>query len=155
MIKLKKILYPTDFSEHALCALPYARSFAKEYGAELHCLHVVDEAYQYWMAMSGESLPMGPNPQEMIKLADQQMSDFVGRHLSDGTPVVTKVGYGRPFLEIIEYAREIQADMIVLSTHGRSGLKQALLGGTAEKVIRKAPCPVLSIRHPEHEFVMP
>jgi nucleotide-binding universal stress UspA family protein len=156
MIKLSRILCATDFSEYSLAALPYAKSFAKEYGAELHCLHIVDEAYQYWMAMNGEGLPMGPSPQEMIRIAEQQMVDFAEKHLADcGSPVVTKVGFGRPFVEIIEYAREISADLIVIATHGRSGLKQALLGGTTEKVIRKAPCPVLSIRRPGHEFVMP
>lgn len=156
MIKLGRILYPTDFSELALCALPYAKSFAKEYGADLHCLHIVDEAYQYWMAMNGEGLPMGPSPQEVIRIAEQQMADFAAKHLADcGVPVTTKVGFGRPFLEIIEYAREVGADLIVLATHGRGALKQALLGGTAEKVVRKAHCPVLTIRHPEHGFVMP
>ncbi|MBN1492493.1 MAG: universal stress protein, partial [Phycisphaerae bacterium] len=58
-------------------------------------------------------------------------------------------------VEIINYAREQKADLIVIATHGRSGLKQVLIGGTAEKVVRKAPCPVLTIRHPEHAFVMP
>jgi nucleotide-binding universal stress UspA family protein len=156
MIKLGRILYPTDFSEFSLCALPYAKSFAKEYGADLHCLHVVDEAYQYWMAMNGESLPVGPSPQEVIRIAEQQMATFAEKHLADcGVPVTTKVGFGRPFVEIIEYAREVAADMIVIATHGHGGFKHVLLGGTTEKVVRKASCAVLSIRHPGHEFVMP
>lgn len=156
MIRLTKILYTTDFSEHSLAALPYAKSFAHEYKAELHCLHVVDEAYQYWLGMSGEGLPIGPAPEEMTQMAQQQMKEFAERHLSDCTvPVVPKVLLGRPFVEIIHYAREVQADLIVLATHGRGGLRHVLMGGTAEKVVRKAPCPVLTIRHPEHEFVMP
>jgi nucleotide-binding universal stress UspA family protein len=156
MIRLNRILYTTDFSEYSLHALPYAKSFAHEYKAELHCLHVVDEAYQYWLGMSGEGLPVGPGPEEMMQMAEQQMNEFAARHLADfSPPAVRRVVLGRPFVEIIHYAREIQADLVVLATHGRGGLRHVLLGGTADKVVRKAPCPVLTIRHPEHEFVMP
>jgi nucleotide-binding universal stress UspA family protein len=156
MIRLSKVLYTTDFSEHSLSALPYAKSFAQEYKAELHCLYVVDEAYRYWMGMSGEGLPMGPTAEEMLQIAEQQMQEFADKHLADcAVPPVRRVVLGRPFIEIIHYAREIQADLIVMATHGRSGFKHVLLGGTTEKVVRKAPCPVLTIRHPEHEFVMP
>jgi len=156
MIRMSKILYPTDFSRFSLYALPYARSFAEEYGAEVHCLHVVDEGYQYWVAMSGEGVPIGPGPEEILDAARQQMDRFAAEHLKDwGVGVKTAVVLGRPFVEIIQYAREMPADLIVIATHGHSGLKQMLLGGTAEKVVRKAPCPVLTIRHPEHGFVMP
>ena len=62
---------------------------------------------------------------------------------------------GAPFLEIIRYAKENDVDLIVLGTHGRSGLAHVLLGSVAERVVRKSPCPVLTVRHPEHEFVMP
>ncbi len=84
------------------------------------------------------------------------MEKFAAEHLADaGFPVMTEVQMGRPFIEIIRYAREKKIDLIVLGTHGRSGLKHVLLGSVAERVVRKAPCPVLTIRHPEHEFVMP
>ncbi len=156
MIHLARILYATDFSEHSLYALPYATSFAQEYKAELHCLHVVDEAYQYWLGMSGEGLPVGPPPEEMLQMAEAQMKELAERHLADCTvPVVRKVVLGRPFVEIVRYAREREMDLIVLATHGRGALRHVLLGGTAEKVVRKASCPVLTIRRPEHEFVMP
>lgn len=156
MINIRKILFPTDFSKYSLYALPYAKSFAQEYNAELHCLHIVDEAYQCWTAMEGEGLPVGPTPQEVMESAEQQMREFAATHLADcGAGCAAKVMLGRPFVEIINYAREQKADLIVIATHGRSGLKQVLIGGTAEKVVRKAPCPVLTIRHPEHTFVMP
>ncbi len=152
MIRLNKILYTTDFSDLSLCALPYATSFAEEYKAELHCLHVVDEAYQYWMGMSGEGLPIGPSPEEMQQTAEEQMKDFVRKHLADcPVPVVARTAIGRPFLEIIRYARDNAIDLIVIATHGRSGLQQVLLGGTAERVVRKASCPVLTIHHPQRE----
>jgi nucleotide-binding universal stress UspA family protein len=117
---------------------------------------VVDEAYQSWIAMSGEGLPIGPIVQEVLDTAEQQMAEFRSKHLADvEVPITTKIASGRPFAEIIRYAREAEVDLIVLATHGRSAIRQALIGGTAEKVVRKAPCPVLSIHHPEHEFVMP
>jgi len=156
MIQLNRILFPTDFSELSVHALSYARAFAEAYDAELHVLHVVDEAYAYWLVMGPNSLPAGPPPEELAAAAEKQMDKFVSEKISGaGMPIVKHVRMGRPFLEIIHYAREQDIDLIVLGTHGRSGLRHALLGSVAERVVRKAPCPVLTIRHPEHDFVMP
>ncbi len=156
MINLKCILYPTDFSELSLHSLKYVRSFAEAYQAEVHVLHVVDEAYQYWTAMGPNSLPICPPPAELVTGSKTELDRFIQQHLAGlAAPVERLVVLGRPFLEIIRYAKERQIDLIILGTHGRSGLTQALLGSVAEKVVRKAPCPVLTIRHPEHDFVMP
>lgn len=155
MIKLAKILYPTDFSELSLAALKYALSFARQFDAQLHCLNVVDESYQYWLAMGPEGVPIGPDTGLMIKTAKEQMDQFVKDHLSELPKVVTKVITGRPFVEIVRYARQQAIDLIVIATHGRSGFKHVLMGSVAERVVRKAPCPVLTCRSPEHEFVMP
>ncbi|MFQ5490940.1 MAG: universal stress protein [Phycisphaerae bacterium] len=155
-IKIQKLLYPTDFSETSLHALKYARDFAETFDAQLHCVHVVDEAFQYWTAMGPESVPVGIAAEDLITVAEQHMDQFSDEHLVGlKYAPVTKVVVGQPFREIIAYARDITADLIVLSTHGRSGLSWVLMGSTAEKVVRKSPCPVLTIRHPEHEFVMP
>jgi nucleotide-binding universal stress UspA family protein len=151
-----KILCPTDFSEVGLHALGYARRFAKTNNATLHCLHVVDEAYQYLVGMGPDAVPIGPPTEDLLDAAEKQMDAFVAEHLGDAKfPIKTAVTSGRPFMEIIRYAREHAIDMIVIATHGRTGLKHVLLGSVAEKVVRKAPCPVLSIRHPEQKFVMP
>lgn len=156
MIKISRILFPSDFSDLSLQALKYARSFSEAYAAELHLIHVVDEASMYWMAMGPNSLPVGPSTEELVDVSREELKRFVQEHLSDlKPPLVTGVEVGRPFMEIIRYARENVIDLIVIGTHGRSGLKHVLLGSVAEKVVRKAPCPVLTIRHPEHEFVMP
>lgn len=155
MIKLAKILYPTDYSELSLAALKYALSFARQFDAQLHCLNVVDEAYQYWLAMGPEGVPIGPDTGLMIKTSKEQMDQFVKDHLSELPKVVTKVITGRPFVEIVRYARQQAIDLIVIATHGRSGFKHVLMGSVAERVVRKAPCPVLTCRSPEHEFVMP
>ena len=156
MIQLEKILYPTDFSDVSLHSLVYARALAEQYGAELHCIHVVDEAYQYWISMGPDTVPVGPVVDDVLKTSTEQMKRFVAEHLADVPfSVSSSVVVGRPFMEIIRQARELPADMIVLSTHGRTGLSHILLGSVAEKIVRKAPCPVLSIRHPDYKFTMP
>ena len=156
VIKIQKILYPTDFSEVSLHALKYAREFASTFDAHLHCLHVVDEANQYWTAMGPESVPVGVAAEDLLSVAEEHMNRFADEHLVGLKYVpVTKVVVGKPFREIIHYAREAMIDVIILASHGRSGLSWVLMGSTAEKVVRKSPCPVLTVRHPEHEFVMP
>ncbi len=155
MIKVDKILYPTDFSDLSLLALKYAKSFAEQYNAEIHCLHVMDEAYQYWLAMGPDGVPAGPDLEQITEAANQQMETFKSEHLVNIPNLKVKMMTGKPFLEIIRYAREESIDLIVLTTHGRSGLSHVLIGSVAEKVVRKAPCPVLTCRSGEHEFVMP
>ncbi|MBX3395020.1 MAG: universal stress protein [Phycisphaerae bacterium] len=156
MISLTRVLFPTDFSDLSLQALKYARSFAESFKAELHVLHIVDEASIYWTAVAPNTVPIGPSINELMEIAESEMQRFVQAQLADlKAPMVTEVLSGRPFMEIIRYAREKTIDLIVIGTHGRSGLHHVLLGSVAEKIVRKAPCPVLTIRHPEHEFVMP
>jgi nucleotide-binding universal stress UspA family protein len=156
MISLKQVLFPTDFSELSVNALKYARSFAETFNAELHVLHVVDEAALYWTAVAPNSVPVGPSIDELTTIAKTEMEKFAKANLGNlKAGVITKVVTGRPFMEIIRYARDKTIDLVVIGTHGRSGLHHVLLGSVAEKVVRKAPCPVLTIRHPEHEFVMP
>ena len=155
-IKISKILYPTDFSDISLHALKYAREFAGTFDAHLHCVHVVDEAYQYWTAMGPESVPVGVAAEDLMSMAEGHMQNFADEHLVGlKYPPVTKVLVGSPFKEVILYARDNTIDVIILGTHGRGGLSWVLMGSTAEKIVRKAPCPVLTVRHPEHEFVIP
>lgn len=155
-IQFENILYPTDFSKLSLAALSYARNLTDVFGARLHCLHVLDEAYQYWSAMGPESIPVGPPPEEMIELGRTRMERFRAEHLAGLTKEpITHVVIGRPFTGIIGYARENDVGLIVLATHGRGAIAQMLLGSTTEKVVRKAPCAVLTIRAQDAEFVMP
>jgi nucleotide-binding universal stress UspA family protein len=155
MIKLTKILYPTDFSELSLVALKYAKSFAEQFQAQLHVLNVLDEAYQYWLTMGPEGLPMGPDINQMLDISRKQMKDFVAENFNDRHRTIATVISGKPFIEIIRYARDEKIDMIIMATHGRSGLKSVMLGSVADRVVRKAPCPVLTIRSDTHDFVLP
>ena len=153
-IQISKILVPTDFSELSLHAVKYAREFAATFEAQIHCVHVIDEAYQYWSTMGPESAPIGPAVEDLKSLAEGHMQRFSDEHLVglDYVPIY-KVITGNPWADIVQYALENTVDLIVVATHGRGGLAHALLGSTAEKVIRKAPCPVLVVRETEHEFV--
>lgn len=155
-IRVTNILLPTDFSNIALEALHYARDFADVFEARLHCLHVIDEAHQYWSSISPECIPVGPPPENLLALVSERMERFADEHLSGlKQPPVTDVIIGRPFAEIIGYARENEIDLIVMGTHGRGAIAHVLLGGTTEKVVRKAPCAVLTVRASGHKFVMP
>lgn len=155
-IQFSNILVPTDFSELSAPATTYAKGLAGAFNAQLHCLHVVDDAFQYWSAIGPESLPIGPPPDEMMELGRKRLDKFAGEYFADTLPsVIQHVAYGRPFAEIIAYAKENKIDLIVLGTHGRGAIAHALLGSTTEKVVRKAPCAVLTVRSSSQPFVMP
>lgn len=155
MIALSRILYPTDFSEVSLNAMKYAKALAQQFDAELHCLHVVDEAYNYWLSLGPDGVPMGPDPEEVNDAANEKIKAFEAEYLEDMPRRVVSIVRGHPFVEIIQYAKRENIDLIVIGTHGRGAIAHALVGSVAEKVVRKAPCPVLSCRPKEHEFVMP
>jgi len=151
-IRFKRILFPTDFSELALAALHHALDLAEAFDAEFHCLHVVDDAYQHWSAMGPESIPVGPPPDDLLELGRSRMEQFRSEHLGGmEQPAITHVAMGRPFAEILRYAREQAIDLIVMGTHGRGAIAHMLLGGTTEKVVRKAPCAVLTVRVAGHD----
>jgi nucleotide-binding universal stress UspA family protein len=156
MATFQTILLPTDFSETAMPAVEWAIELAATFNSQLLALHVVDDAFQYWTAVGPESLPMGPPPDELLELGRTRMARFCAGIQGKLTkPIISHVSYGRPFAEIIHYAREKSVDLIVMGTHGRGAIAQALLGSTVEKVVRKAPCAVLTVRTSSQSFVMP
>ncbi len=152
MIQLKRVLLPTDFSELSSEATNYACALVEQFEAELHMLHVHERITisEFGMGIDLERL-MG----EAEKAAEAQMEKVLDEEWKDGRTVVTATVEGPPFLEIIRYAREHEIDLIVMATHGRSGVSHMLIGSVAEKVVRKAPCPVLTVHPKGHQFVMP
>ncbi len=152
MIKLKKVLVPTDFSDSARQALRYGMSFAKEFRAELVLLHVV-ENLTVGYASDLFPVPMAEVFQEISGYAKSELAKLAEEARGRGITVEELVVQGKPSAEIIRYATEHEVDIIVLGTHGKGMLDQALFGSTTERVVRRAPCPVLSVRLPEHEFV--
>ncbi|MCA9079552.1 MAG: universal stress protein [Planctomycetaceae bacterium] len=155
MINLKKILVPTDFSEFSLHAMKYGCEFARRFGAELHAVSVVEDIYPL-VPESGMLLPTATNYLNDLKAAaEKTLATRPDPSWVEGVEVKREVLIGTAFLEIIRYAKEEDIDMIVIGTHGRTGLVHALMGSVAEKIVRKAPCPVLTVRPEGHDFVMP
>jgi nucleotide-binding universal stress UspA family protein len=153
VIKLKRVLVPTDFSDSARHAFTYGLSFAKEYGAELVLLHVVENVTVGY-ASDLFPVPMAEVFQEISGYARAELAKLGQEARDRGVPGVSEqVIQGKPSNEIIRFASENHVDMIVLGTHGKGMLDQALFGSTTERVVRRAPCPVLTVRTAEHEFV--
>jgi universal stress protein A len=155
MIKMKTILHPTDFSESSNYALKCAASLAREFGAKLYILHVIEDVSTMSCLEPCPVMPAAPVTTELENRARKALEQVLPPEVRDAISTECALLRGVPFLEIIRYARQIQADIIVCGTHGRTGLKHLLFGSVAENVVRNSPCPVLSVRHPEHRFEMP
>lgn len=144
VFKLQKILVPVDFSDCSLKALHYAIPFAKQFCAELIILHVV------------EPYPIVPEmaPYDFETLNDsRQKLQTLQKEIDETIATSATLRKGAAHLEITGAARELGADLIVISTHGLKGISRRIFGSTTEKVVRYAPCPVLIVRESEREFV--
>lgn len=152
VIALNKILCPYDFSECAKHALKFAIKFAYAFKAKLYLLHAFDvRAYDYSEPVYGISVPI----KDAISIVQTELANSIPDKIKNELQVETVVVPGVPFYEIIKFANENRINLIVMGTHGRTGIVHILIGSVAEKVVRKASCPVLTVRYPEHEFVMP
>jgi len=174
-VELKKILCPVDFSRNAAYATRYALAFAETHGAGLLLLQVEDPYVPCVPMEYGGIDGIDPlciasdemeeeagvgEPEDAEKEAAEKEDSLqqLAKDLSSHHPNVKIMPLrtiGKPFVEIVRTAKENDVDLIVMGTHGRTGLAHMLIGSTAEKVVRMAPCPVLTVKHPQHEFVMP
>ena len=151
-VTLKKILVPTDFSESSGKALEYAAVFATQFGAAITLLHIAEVGSMGYEHGADDF----PRMEAQLRIAaEKQIADCV----KGGAAVEIQVGRGWPFggkrayHEIVEAARGLHSDLIIISTHGLTGLDHMIMGSTAERVVRFAPCPVLVVRGREHEFI--
>ncbi len=144
MNEIKKILIPVDFSEHSLFALEYAKLFAERFNAELILLNVVEPVvFVADLTMGQVNVPSIES--ELIQKSEEKIREIVNS-LKDKYNIKGEVKLGKPYAEIIETAKSESVDLIVIGSHGHTGVEHLLFGSTAEKVIRKATCPVLIIR---------
>jgi nucleotide-binding universal stress UspA family protein len=152
MIRISRILAATDFSDCSNHALRYAYELADTFGAELHLLNVVELAAGAYPEFGIQTRDIEAGQTRNANKALEELPELKWR---DKLSIQRAVLVGAPFVEIVRYAREQKIDLIVIGTHGRGAVTHMLMGSTAEKVVRKAPCPVLSVRPDAHEFVMP
>ncbi|HUL51570.1 MAG TPA: universal stress protein [Candidatus Nitrosotalea sp.] len=148
--KVQRILVPVDFSDCSKKALRYAIPFAKEHQAAITLLYVVAPAYG-----GGEygGIDYAQLEATMTEGAGKELAKLAADEAQEGVATDTLVRVGSPHREIIETARSLPADLIVISTHGRTGLKHVFLGSVAEHVVQRAPCPVFVVREREHEIL--
>jgi nucleotide-binding universal stress UspA family protein len=153
-----KILAPTDFSEDSNLALTYSVELAKKFSGEVIVIHVDQPLAPIMVSELNPGLDVGT----MNRIAEEQRT-LALRELDQTTAKLREAGVkarglmrvGAPFLEIINAARDEGTDLIVMATHGRTGLSHVLMGSVAERVVNKAPCPVLTVRHPDRKFKHP
>jgi nucleotide-binding universal stress UspA family protein len=152
----RKILLPTDFSEHSVLASDYAISLAREYDADIIVLHVLERVAEFTSAM-GSDLPGYETVllyyDDLFKVAQQRVREICKRAAEHNVTAHDRVISGNPRHEIIDVARSGPIDLIVIGTHGRRGFSRIIQGSVAEAVVRHAPCSVLSVKRPEHDFI--
>jgi len=147
MIGFHRILVPTDFSPNARTAFHYAVSIGEKYGAELLIMHIVqDLALVLPDAVMPTPLPT-PATEQLIDTSKGMLEQFLKDEDTKGLTIRLDVRIGSPFHEIVAYAAEQKADLIVMGSHGRSALAHMFMGSVAEKVVRKARCAVLTVQH--------
>lgn len=154
MISLKRILIATDFSDTAAIAVKYAKALAETFNASLHVLHVLEDPLPGWKP-PGHVTAVPVIRADMEQLAREHINRSLAEVERERFRAELVTTWGNPFVEIIRYANTHEIDLIVLGTHGSGPIMHMLLGSVAERVVRGAPCPVLTVRHPDHEFVLP
>ena len=142
---IKKVLVPIDFSDYSKSALKYAVNFAKLFNAEIVLIYVVEPVI-YPPDFSMGQIAMPSLNTEWDERAKDELDKLAKSEISTSVKTILKTG--KPFVEIIETAKEENIDLIIIATHGHTGVEHILFGSTAEKVVRKAPCPVLTLREP-------
>ncbi len=157
MIAMKNVLVATDFSEPSATALTYARELARKFGAQLHILHVVQDVTALIYADASIALSPPNDWQADLERECQQTLDRLvtaedRRDLHAQTVLVTS---NNPAKAITDHGRDSGMDLIVIGATGRGRVSRLMMGSVADKVIRTAFCPVLTVHHPEHEFVVP
>ena len=151
-IALRKILVPIDFSEYSKKALHYAIPFARQFHAKILLLYVVEPTI-YPADFSFGQIGM-PNVENELRVkGEQELQELITNEIKGVVPAEGLVKVGLPFVEVVSYAKEEGVELIIVATHGHTGVEHVLFGSTAEKIVRKAPCPVLVVRSDERDFV--
>jgi nucleotide-binding universal stress UspA family protein len=149
-LRLRRILIPTDFSEESFKALAYATAFAREFNAALWIVHVVEPIYSN---PGIDAMLTIPDERPLVQSAEKRLAKIALDQVPPEIDFHTTVTTGRPFESIVSTARDQDIDLIIASTHGRTGMNRVLFGSTAERIVHHAGCPLLLVRQREHEFL--
>jgi nucleotide-binding universal stress UspA family protein len=144
MYIVRNILVSTDFSDFSAVAVEYASSIALLYGARIHMVHVIDAGSV--LGVHNVELNSTALANELESNAQEEMRKFVYWRLKNNTNLEQVILHGEPHREIVKYAQENEIDLIVVATHGRTGLAHILMGSVAEKIVRLSPIPVLAVK---------
>jgi len=150
-LQVKSIMVPIDFTENSRSALRFASELAKRFDATISAVHVIPDeevAGVYIQKRTPQRI------KEIQKEVEEEFKKFIPEDIESSVQVQRLVRVGEPYVEILRQAKESAVDLIVMSTHGRSGISHTLLGSVAEKVVRKASCPVLTVKHSDFQFEM-
>jgi universal stress protein A len=148
MIAIRRILAPTDFSDSSTPAVRYAAELAQKFDAELTLLHVVQDLTLVVPDVMMPTPITTPALADMVEGARAGLATFIDTLGLRGLTPRTEVRMGAPAAEIVSAAADLKADLLCIGTHGRTGLAHFLLGSVAERIVRHAPCPVLTVRPP-------
>ncbi len=148
---INNVLVPIDFSDYSKNALKYAAEFAKHFKAKMFLIYVIEPIiYPADFSMGQVAIPS--TDIDITKRAEEELQNLVKSTIDPSVQVETIIKTGKPFVEINDTATEKDVDLIIIATHGHTGVEHLLFGSTAEKVVRKAPCPVLTLREPVKGF---
>jgi nucleotide-binding universal stress UspA family protein len=150
MISIQGVMVPVDFSKESILAAKFGASLAEEYKTKLYVLHVMEPVHP---SLRGYIVDFEQFQQRMIAQAKEDLENVIPKAVKDRIPTEFILEIGHPSYLIVEKAKELGVDVVVIATHGRTGLSHVLLGSVAEKVIRHAPCPVFVIRNPKDKYV--
>ncbi len=154
MIKINRLLVPIDFSEFSTQALRYGQELCEKFGAELHLLHTL-EVHVSKTPQFALGLALPDRVKESTEQVVRKMNQLAVGPWAENRKVVRETAHGSPTVEIVNYAKVHNIDIIVIGTHGRTGLSHVLMGSVAEYLVRQAPCPVLVVRTEGHQIVAP
>ena len=151
-MQIRSILFPTDFSECGNYALSYAASLARTFGASIICIHVIEPMVPT-VGYSGmtEPLPIADITEQLEDSAERELPKIAECEECAGLEVEELIVHGEAASEIVRVAKDRKVDLIVVSSHGRTGLGRILFGSTAEAIVRHASCPVLVVKPSDEE----
>ena len=146
MVAIRQILVPIDFSDPANAALNYARSLAEEFGSHLHLFHVVPEPYIYPWGTEVPTLPLTDLLEQSETLSNARLGELIPKDQAPKGGLTTSTAIGTPVDRILDYINDSHIDMVVMGTHGRGPVGHLLLGSVAERIVRRSPVPVLTVK---------